>query len=664
MRSGRLWGVCLVVLLLAVAAAPAYATSNGVMAWGGGEAFNFGVLGNGTRNASQAPLKVPGLTNVKSVSSGFGQTLALLNNNTVIAWGSNQTGELGIGTAPDKCDTEECSKTPVEVGGLTGVTEVAAGSYHSLALLSNGTVMAWGDDAHGQLGPEEVSETCPFGTMLVACSRTPVPVSGLTGVIAIAAGYQTSLALLSNGTVVAWGENEAGELGNGSTTDSNVPVEVTGVEGAVAITAGYAESMALLSNGTVMAWGGNGHGQLGQEEHPATGPSVCEPSGEPCSTTPVAVKGLSEVTAISAGYWNAAALLANGTVMTWGSNATGQLGVGLTEGPETCPFPKEPCSSTPTVVPGLSNVSSIVASKDTEVLALRKDGTVMAWGVGSGGELGNGAHSGSEHCKIIFYCSTSPTPVIGIVDAVGIAAGAESGLAVLPTTEAPEFGRCLKVATSGQYEGGRYENSTCTKTGTEKKFEWYPGVAKSGFTATGGVSTLESVIGIKVVCQTEAAVGEYTGRHTVGNLVIRFKTCGFPETSCTSEGAAEGEIVSSELEGVLGVEKASAEGHIKDKIGLDYFPATGGAPFAEFQCETSHITIGGSVIGPVDSNTMALSPKRNFNQLKGKQKPERFEGGPLAVLGESFNGIEFWQAGLSLESVQTNEEKVEIRSIN
>jgi alpha-tubulin suppressor-like RCC1 family protein len=666
----RLVSACLGALLIAtLAAAPASATSYGVMVWGGGEFYNAGLLGNGTTHASDVPLAGNGLSGVNSISSGFGQILALMNNGTVMAWGSNQTGELGLGsTGPEECGGPEaqCSTRPVLIGGLSGVRAVAGGGYHSLALLNDGTVMDWGDDSHGQLGPEPVSETCPFGSGKVPCSRKPVPVTGLVGVTALAGGYDHSLALLNNGKVMAWGENTVGQLGNGTTTDSNVPVEVQGLSGVVAISAGYAESMALLSNGTVVAWGGNGHGQLGQEEHPATGPQVCGSSKEPCSSTPLIVKGLSEVTAISAGYWNAIALLANGSVVTWGNNERGQLGIGLTEGPETCPFSRESCSSTPTAVPGLTGVTAIAASRDTQVLALRDDGTVMAWGAASGGQLGNGTHTGSEVCPAEgFYCSSRPVPVTGLVDAVAIAAGAESGIAMLPVTSPPEYGRCLRVTATGNYEGGKDENAGCTKEGAARKFEWYPGVANVKFSAAGGVSTLESVIGVKVVCQTETGTGEDSGRKGVKNVVLTFRDCELQETAkCSSEGAPEGEVVTGTLEGALGIEKSSSEGHIKDKIALDLLPANIGAPVAAIQCGSVHITVRGSLLGPVDTNTMNLTMKRKYTAARGKQKPEQFEAGSPDVLEESANGVEFAQAGLTMESVQTNEEKVEINTVD
>src|SRR5205823_208038 len=132
------------------------------------------------------------------------------------------------------------------VSGLSGVTAIAAGGLHSLALKSDGTVWAWGYNAYGALGN---------GTAI--SSSTPVQVSGLSGVTALAGGYGHSLALKSDGTVRAWGYNYYGELGNGTAfNDSLTPVQVSGLSGVTAIAGGEFHSLALKSVGTVSAWGG------------------------------------------------------------------------------------------------------------------------------------------------------------------------------------------------------------------------------------------------------------------------------------------------------------------------------------------------------------------------------------------------------------------------
>jgi hypothetical protein len=131
------------------------------------------------------------------------------------------------------------SSTPVPVSGLSGVVTVAGGYDHSLALRSDGTVWAWGSNSFGQLGNGTTTN-----------SPTPVPVSGLSGVVAVAGGMDHSLALRSDGTVWAWGSNYWGQLGNGTTTDSLTPVQVGGLSGVVDVAGKRQKSLALKSDGT------------------------------------------------------------------------------------------------------------------------------------------------------------------------------------------------------------------------------------------------------------------------------------------------------------------------------------------------------------------------------------------------------------------------------
>jgi hypothetical protein len=194
---------------------------------------------------------VSGLSGVRAVAAGGRHELAVLSGGTVVAWGDDTFGQLGNGIASANGDTE----VPAAVPGLSGVTAVAAGEEHSLALLSDGTVMAWGENRYGQLGSGST-----------AGSAVPVPVKGLTGVTAIAGGGQHALALLSGGTVMSWGDNSNDQLGDGHDVStqslSTVPVPVVKITGVRAVAAGSEDSLALLSNGTVEAWGDNGFFEL------------------------------------------------------------------------------------------------------------------------------------------------------------------------------------------------------------------------------------------------------------------------------------------------------------------------------------------------------------------------------------------------------------------
>ncbi len=382
-----------------------------VTSWGRNDV---GELGNGTLEESDAPGPVADLAEVSAIAAGQEHSLALLSDGSVMTWGSNFPGALGDGatSGPETCERfaggmGPCSKTPIPVEGLEEVTAISAGGADSLALLASGRVMAWGSDENGQLGDGPTKDP-----------HVPVEVADLGEVVAISAGQEHSLALLKNGTVVAWGRNNAGQLGDGTTMGpeacgeegeggpcSKVPVPVTELSEVVAISAGAEQSLALLKNGTVMAWGG---GDLGD------GTSAG-------SDVPVPVSNLSEVVAISAGEQSNLALLKDGTVMAWGSNYFGLLGDGSTQS-----------SDVPVEVSNLSEVTAISVGSSS-ALALESNGKTMAWGSDEYGQLGDGV-SGHENSSEV------PVAVSGLVDADAIAAGGQHDLALGGTVSIPRVG--------------------------------------------------------------------------------------------------------------------------------------------------------------------------------------------------------------------------------
>jgi alpha-tubulin suppressor-like RCC1 family protein len=281
----------------------------GLMAWG---ANGHGQLGNGSTTNATTPIPVPGLSGVKAAAVGVA-SLALLSNGTVEAWGRNKDGEVGDGTTEDKL-------SPVPVPGLSEVVAISASGEHSLAVLSDGSVVEWGHSY----------------TLFQVNNTSPVTVPGISGAVAVAAGDGFALALLSDGEVVSWGYTLAGELGNGEfegadTAPQRVCAIGTGgacpegpyLTGVKAVAAGGFFGLALLEDGTVASWGSNSDGALGVGD--AFGPEEC--GGNDCSVTPLAVKGLSGVTAIGASDENfALAVMAGGTVEGWGSQDEGDLG--------------------------------------------------------------------------------------------------------------------------------------------------------------------------------------------------------------------------------------------------------------------------------------------------------------------------------------------------
>lgn len=264
----------------------------------------YNVSGQIGRNANGpfstlAPLD-GGLTTVAAIASGRYHTLLLLEDGTVRALGANDGGQLGTTGGTSSARTP----VPTAVPGLTNVTALAGGWAHSVALLADGTVRAWGVNANNELG-----------TGTGTTSGSPVAVPGVSDVVAIAAGEHT-LALRRDGRVYAWGLNVNGQLGLGDTNPRTAPELVPGITDAVAVSAGRWHSLVLLADGTVRAFGSNNSGRLGD------GSATDRP-------TPVRVTGLTGVVEINGLLAGSSARRADGTVWMWGNGAQGQLADGV-----------------------------------------------------------------------------------------------------------------------------------------------------------------------------------------------------------------------------------------------------------------------------------------------------------------------------------------------
>ncbi|MCW3027895.1 MAG: hypothetical protein JWN81_1106 [Solirubrobacterales bacterium] len=237
--------------------------------------------------------------------------------------------------------------------------------------------------------------------------------------------------------------------------------------------------------------------------------------------------------------------------------------------------------------------------------------------------------------------------------------GASEGADQTFTTEgAPEYGRCVRLPGGTR---GRFSTGTCTSPATAESFsyEWLPGPGPNRQFTTASrsetVPTLETVGRVKVKCTGETSSGEYTGLRTVGGLVVHFTGCKAWASPCSSMGAAEGEIVTKTLQGVLGWESRA-----EHTVAQALFPAEAGAPIAEATCGVASLTVRGSVLAPVTEGRMSNSTIVKYVQLAGRQRLEHFEGEPDELLEASIAGGPFEQAGLSLSVTQTSAEAIEI----
>ena len=349
-------------------------SSGVVLAAGNGSA---GQMGNGTTQNAARFGAVSGLTGVRRIAAGGRHALALSHGGVVWAWGYNSVGQLGTGGISSGVN----SIYPVPAG-VSGVSAIAAGQYHSLALKSDGTVWTWGFNTSGQLG----------GDCMLTSRAVPAQVGGLANVIAIAAGAHHSLAITGDGALWVWGANDKGQLGDGTTIATCAPVKLNLIANAIAVAGGGAHTLALTQSGALYAWGANARGQVGD----ATNID---------KSTPTLIG--SGYTGIAAGREHSFALKLGGTAFAWGLNDASQLGDGTLID-----------RNAPTALADQSGYVSM-AGGGRHSGAITRFGEALLWGYNADGQLGNRS-SGTTPTPI------SITPVRGTVRIQTVAGSAGS----------------------------------------------------------------------------------------------------------------------------------------------------------------------------------------------------------------------------------------------
>jgi alpha-tubulin suppressor-like RCC1 family protein len=274
-----------------------------ILSFGSGR---FGKLGHGGMGQEAVPRLIEALSGVavKHVAAGMHHSVVLTRDGDVFTWGSGGFGRLGHGNTGDQ-------RVPKRVEGLTNVTDIAAGHYHSMAVGEGGAVSTWGYNYYGQLG---------LGDHGIDTHRdVPTVVPGINGVVAVAAGAMHSFALSRDGTAMACGMNNNGQLGLGGTDSRDTFTVVAGLRGVVDIDAGYEHSIAVTAEGGLYTWGEGpamGHGGDGYTQY--------------LVPTKVTGGGIGEaaVVQVAAGWYYSMALTATGELYAWGEGGHGQLGHG------------------------------------------------------------------------------------------------------------------------------------------------------------------------------------------------------------------------------------------------------------------------------------------------------------------------------------------------
>jgi alpha-tubulin suppressor-like RCC1 family protein len=402
-------------------AGSAQAAGGNVAAWGYAATGDLPLSeGPGGCFCVPVPGQLSGLSNVVQVAGGELQGLAVLDDGTVRAWGENDYGQLGDGTTIER-------DLPVPVPGLSNVVAVAGGENSSMALLADGTVRTWGANQQGVLGSG--STTGPEDCEKHACSRVPIPVPGVSNAIAIAMSVDHALALRADGTVLAWGNNQYGTLGDGIGTAGGcecVPsaTQIPNLSGVVAVATGEAVGSALLADGTMRVWGYNFEGELGTGTQSTVAPCFCLPPTSPA--------GVSGVRQIAQGDLHTLAVLSSGGALGWGANDYGEVGLG-TVSTTGCN-----CILSPTQIPGLA--PQTVSAGYANSFALLPNGTGQSWGDGYYGQFGNG-ESGDKVMR------ATPGPVTGVNGASEIAGTETGAFAILGPSQT------LKVELAGAGAG-------------------------------------------------------------------------------------------------------------------------------------------------------------------------------------------------------------------
>ena len=336
-----------------------------------------GQLGNGTYISSLSPIRIGTDSDWKSVSVGCEHTVAIKTNGTLWTWGGNYDYQLGLG---DKTNRPE----PTRVGTATTWASISAGGYHTAAVRTDGTLWTWGDNWRGQLG---------LGNSGNNTHRTiPTQVGALTTWASVSAGEDHTLAVRTDGSLWAWGDNRNDQLGLNGGADRSTPTRVGTLNTWASVSTGTNHTLAVRTDGSLWAWGSNGNGKLGLGNSGGT------------QLTPARVGTDNNWASATAGHNHSVAVKTNGTLWSWGYNAHGQLGDGTI------------VQKTSPVQTGTdTNWTQASAGRDYTA-ALSKDNKLWSWGSNSLGRLGIGGSAVPSQSETTFFTKNFDIMIVDLID--------------------------------------------------------------------------------------------------------------------------------------------------------------------------------------------------------------------------------------------------------
>ena len=351
------------------------------------------------------PTQAIGISDAIAMIADDNLTCALHQDDTVSCWGYSYFQSLSKGRI-------RASAVPVKAQNINNAVSVAAGLEHTCALLDGGTVSCWGNSREGKLG----------NPISVALGKSPAIAYRVEGAVSVTSNNEFTCVLHHSASISCWGNNWAGQLGNGASrwgefvpdNFSGEPVYANGISDAIQVAAGGHHTCALHQDNTVSCWGYNRDGQLGNGE---ANFEVNDYYAFQVEVKPVKTIGITDAIEISAGSFHTCALHPDETISCWGKDENGQLGDGISDYQVHDDDPlwlNKEKMSTPVKVKGITDAQAI-ASGARHSCALHNNATVSCWGKNESGQIGDGTTRSTNE----------PIKVLGIADAKAIAAGHE-----------------------------------------------------------------------------------------------------------------------------------------------------------------------------------------------------------------------------------------------